>query len=454
MTEIKKIVANIFSLEGNDRTVKAKKNIFYLLFLNVFNFLFIMAAVPFTLKYLGAAEYGIWLTLSSLLTWLSYLDFGIGNGLRNKLAESLAHNDITKSKIYVSTSYVIFSAFILVLWIVFAAVFSFLPWNTILNVSTDFQENLYLLVLLLFILFSSQFVLKLIYSIIAAVQKPAINGLISVFVNFLTLILIILLKEFSAPSLFYIGIGSSLIPILIYFISTYLFFSKENRAFAPSIKYYRKEYSRELVSLGFQFFIIQLAVLILYSTHNIIIIQLFSPSDVTTYNIAYKYMFLNVMVFNIISTPLWSAYTEAFVKQEYEWIKISIKKMIFVWGLFTLGAFVMILLSSWVYSFWIGKGTAIPLDLTIWLGVFVILINWYNIFVYFINGSGKIRMQFYYAIFLIIVSVPASILFTRLTNNISGVVIGTNICILIGGFYAPLQYYKIINRKASGNWNK
>jgi len=68
-----------------------------------------MALVPVAINYLGKVEYGIWLTLASILSWLINLDFGIGNGLRNKLAESLALNDLKLARIYVSTSYTVFT---------------------------------------------------------------------------------------------------------------------------------------------------------------------------------------------------------------------------------------------------------------------------------------------------------------------------------------------------------
>ena len=44
--------------------------------------------VPLTLTYLSSYEYGVWLTISSVLSWLDFFDVGLGNGLRNKLSES------------------------------------------------------------------------------------------------------------------------------------------------------------------------------------------------------------------------------------------------------------------------------------------------------------------------------------------------------------------------------
>lgn len=36
--------------------------------------------VPVTLNYLNSYEYGVWLTLSSILVWINYFDIGLGNG--------------------------------------------------------------------------------------------------------------------------------------------------------------------------------------------------------------------------------------------------------------------------------------------------------------------------------------------------------------------------------------
>ena len=87
--------------KDSTRSSKAKGNILFLFIFNGFNFVFNLLIVRLTLDYLGKTEYGVWLTLSSILTWFNYLDFGLGNGLRNKLAEALAKNDIKSAKIYV-----------------------------------------------------------------------------------------------------------------------------------------------------------------------------------------------------------------------------------------------------------------------------------------------------------------------------------------------------------------
>ena len=57
---------------------------------------------------LDTNKYGIWLAISSTVSWISILDIGLANGLRNKIAEYLAvKNYDPKLKIAVSSTYAI-----------------------------------------------------------------------------------------------------------------------------------------------------------------------------------------------------------------------------------------------------------------------------------------------------------------------------------------------------------
>ena len=46
------------------------------------------------------------------------------------------------------------------------------------------------------------------------------------------------------------------------------------------------------------------------------------------------------MVFNILTAPLWSAYTEAYVKEDYDWINGTIRKLKKAWMVMVLGSIV------------------------------------------------------------------------------------------------------------------
>lgn len=455
IVELKYFFSDLFNFKNASRSEKAKKNIILLFIVQVFNFLSIMALVPVSIAYLGNEEYGIWLTLASILSWLINLDFGIGNGLRNKLAEALALKDLKLARIYVSTAYIVFFIGITFAFLIYLTVHGMLNWAAILKAPSDYVNLLNTLILWIIVLFLVQFLLKLLTSIINADQRPALNGVLSLSINALVLLAVLFLSQITEKSFTAFAIVSSSVPVFVLFAASVFLFSGHYKKISPSIRFIDFKYSSNLVKLGMQFFIIQISGLIVFTTDNIIIAQLFGPKEVVTYNVAYKYFYMVPLVFNVVLAPFWSAFTDAYVKKEYSWIQNAIRKLIIIWIILSLIAVFMIIISKIVYRIWVGSEIQVPFILSIFTGIFVIIANWNNIFAYFINGVGKIRIALYYSIFTALLNIPLSILLAKQFGlGISGVILATNICLIIASVWSPIQYYKIINNKASGIWNK
>ena len=126
--------------------------------------------VPLTVSYVNKEQYGIWLTISSIVAWFNFFDAGLGNGLRNRLAESMAKDDLENARIYVSTTYFILGAIFLSIIGVFLIINPFLNWAAILNVDSLTRSYLGQVVLITFCFFSLNLILKLIHTIFLA--KP------------------------------------------------------------------------------------------------------------------------------------------------------------------------------------------------------------------------------------------------------------------------------------------
>ncbi|MCE5336495.1 MAG: hypothetical protein LLG06_18110, partial [Desulfobacteraceae bacterium] len=214
-------------------------------------------------------------------------------------------------------------------------------------------------------------------------------------------------------------------------------------------------YFRDLAGLGIQFFLIQIVAIIHFTTDNIIITQLHGPCEVTPYNLARKYMEIVPMVFSMVMYPLWSAYTEAFVKKDYVWIRKSVNTLIKVWIVSGALIILQIVPAKWFFHLWIGNKLQIPIMLLFCTGIYHLVVTWCQIFGFFINGVGKIRLQLYSGIFQAAINIPLAILFGKYMGmGSSGVILGTTICLAISAVWAPIQYYKIINGTAQGIWAK
>ena len=207
------------------------------------------------------------------------------------------------------------------------------------------------------------------------------------------------------------------------------------------------------MSLGIKFFIIQIASLIMFSTSNIILTQMFSPYEVTIYNIAFKYFSIITIGFTILTSPFWSAITEAYVKNDLPWIKKTMKAQLIIWLILMGTSMIMLVCANLFYRIWVGSIITIPLNLSLTVCIYINIITLNNVFSTFLNGVSKIQMILTISIVITLLNIPLSVFFSRLIG-ITGVVIASSICLAIGAILGPIQYNKIINQRATGIWAK
>jgi len=441
--------------KGHERSVKANKNIMASFIIKGLSIIVGFLMVRVTLDYLDQTRYGIWLTLSSFLTWFSFFEIGLGNGLRNKLAEALAVKDYKLGKIYVSTTYAILSIVISLVAIAFFIGNYFLDWSKILNTDKALAPQLSSLALIVFGFFFLRFVVKLIGIVLYADQRPAMANVFGPIGNLLALTAIYILTKTTQGSLIYLGWALSVLPVLVLLVASFYFYGTDYKKIAPSFKAVNLKYAKDLLNLGLKFFFIQIAGLIIYQSSNIIIAQFFGPADVTVYNIAYKYFSVLTMGFSIIIMPFWSAFTEAWVVKDIVWIKASIKKLLIISGILSLGGIIMLVFSQQFYHLWIGDKIIIPFNLSLVLLIYFVTATFGGVFNIFINGIGKIKLQMYGSILGAVLFIFTTIVLIKYFNmGIFGLVIASIISNFYGILISPIQYYKIINKKAYGIWNK
>lgn len=440
---------------GSHRSVKARKNIMLSFGIKGVSILIGFIYVPLLINYLGTFEYGIWITLGSIVGWINYFDIGLGNGLRNRFAEAIARGERKLAGVYVSTTYAALSMIFGIFFVVFLVVNPFLNWSVILNGPQELRSELSLLVLLTVGFFLLRFIFRLISIIIMADQRPALSNTFDPLSNVVALGAILVLMKTTPPSLLYLGIVLGSAPVVVLLAASLYFFNRDYKEFKPTFKQVNFKYFKDLAGLGVQFFVIQITVVVIMSTNNLIIAQVVGPEAVTSYNVAYKYFGLISMGFVIITNTYWSAFTEAYVKKDFEWIKKVMRSLIRIWVIIVLLIVVMLAVSAPFYKIWVGEKVFVPFILSAFTALFVVVYVWYSIFVYFINGTGKIKLQLITSVIVAVLNIPLSIFLARnLGMGAAGVILGSCITYLPGAILGPIQYYKLVNERATGIWGK
>ncbi|HXD77090.1 MAG TPA: MATE family efflux transporter [Puia sp.] len=440
---------------GHARTAKANRHIVYSFLIKGMSIGCQFALVPLTLHYLDTQRYGIWLTMASIVGWFSFFDVGIGNGLRNKLSEALAKGDNRLAKVYISTSYACVAAIFLTLMLLFWVVSPFLNWASILNTPQDLAGELSRMMLVVFSFFCLQFILNLIGNILYAHQEPALTNLIAPLGNVVSLIVIYILTLTTHGSLFWVSVVFSASPVCVLLLFNLIFLGWKYRAIAPGIRHIRLRHSRDLFGLGFQFFVIQIAFIVMYSTANILLIRWFDPSTVTVYNIAYKYFTIALLANGIITATYWSAFTDAYVRQEFDWVRNTIRRMEKVTYLLMVMVLVQTALAGPLIGLWLHHAVRVPLSMQVTMCVYTVISLIAAPQHIFLNGTGKIRLQLYTAIYTIVMDIPFAWLFCKVLHlGPKGVILAMICTSLPVTILYRIQYNKIMSGKATGIWVK
>lgn len=446
------LVSRLFSADS--RTVLIRKNIMFSFLIKGWSALVMLLLVPITLKCLGDYTNGVWLTISSLLIWIDQMDIGLGNGLRNKLAAAIAHNDTKGAKEAVSSTFFMLIIIVIPILLVLLGIIYSIDVYSFLNVKSELVGNLTNVIAVAVILICSTFIFKFIGNFYLGLQLPAVNNLFLTIGHTFTLIATYIAYSVGYHSLMVIAVINTAGPLLVYLLAYPYTFWVKYKELAPSFKSFTFVSARSLFSIGMKFFILQMAGVILFMSSNIVISKILNPAEVTPYQIAYRYFTICLILFNIISTPYWTATTDAYERGDFEWINNSRKKMKKVIAIMLAVMVLMIVLSPVVFKVWIGDQVEIPILLTVLVAFYILVLITSMSYSNFIFGIGKLKLQLYFTLSASILFIPLAYLISRFEESIYAIVLAMALINIPGLIANKIQLNKLINRKATGIWNE
>lgn len=439
---------------SSNRSSLLKKNIFASFVIKGWSAIIVLLLVPATLHCLGEYKNGIWLTISSLLLWIDNMDIGLGNGLRNKIAEYMAQGESERIRSLVSSTFAMLSCIIIpVMFVLLLLIMVGDPYY-VFNATPDKAPHLDKVLMVTVILVCTSFIFKLIGNFYMGLQLPAVSNLLIALGQTIALIGTYIVLWSGSHSLMLIALVNTAAPLLVYLLAyPYTFFYRYPQL-RPSFRLIDFKEAKAVINMGVQFFIMQISGVILFMTSNILISNLFSPTMVTPYQITYRYFSILLVIFTVICMPFWNATTDAYQRNDMEWIRNAARKL----RLMTIGVLicliVMIMLSNTVYAIWIDRQTVIDIKMTIVMAVYIFILIYSMRYSYFINGIGKLRLQLICTATAAIVFIPLAYQTTQWTHDIIWFMLVMCLVNIPGLIVNRIQFYKLINGKANGIWMK
>ncbi len=425
-----------------------KFNLFFSLFLKFFSMLVSFASIPLYINYFNNDNVlGLWFAILAILNWIMYFDLGIGNGLKNELIRLISKNDFLGAKIlYIQALKfiaLIASIFIIISFIVLISLY-FLNTQELYGIS---KEKFYLSISLLLVAVAIQLPLKLSIAGLLSFQKSAISNLPIFITPMLVMFFLILNESFEGGEEFLIlSIVYCFALVLPLTITVVYFFSILNTKVinSKSTKPTSSSFRNEVVKPGLSFFYVQILLLIVVGSNEIIILNLLGGDQVVDYQIYYRLYSIGLVFFTTFCIPLWGYLRKSFLENNVDETFRYTKYLILSFFLTLLIILSFFAFDMLIFKLWIDEDSFnYSLSDSLYMSIYIATLVMVNLTAVFTNSFGKLRYQ---AIGLLIAFILKLLLcFVLDLSGWAEIVLITSVCLLPCLFFQGYCLDKKIN---------
>lgn len=381
-----------------------------------------LVTLPLTLNYLGPERFGIWLTLSSLVGLVAFLDLGLGNGLMNAVTRSLALGDMEGARTEVSSAAFVLMATAVALGAGLLAIFAFVPWATVLAATTPLaREEAGPAVAM----FAACFLVGLPISVVSQVRLARQEGyFVHLFaaagnVGSVLALLVVVRSSGGLPALV---LALVIPPLLGAVLNGVVLFAGRGSQLRPSIRLARADVAKALLRSGFLFFVLQASIAVAITSDSLVLAHLRGPVAVADYGVVARLFLVPTGIVGAILAPLWPAYGDAIARGDYRWVAMTLRRSALGTVLFIApAAAALVLAAQSIIPAWIGSTVQPEFALILAYGVWVVLSSMAMAGAMFLNASGQIRVQAGMAAAMAVVNLALGVVLTGTVGE-SGVV--------------------------------
>lgn len=353
-----------------------------------------LVTLPLTSHYLGKERFGLWLTLSSFITWVSIADLGLSNSLINALSAADGKNDRTQAQQAVAGAFWMTTAVAAVL--ILATIFAvpLVNWPDVFNVTSPEAMREIAPALLVIFLFCA---LRLPSSIINSVYQGYQEGYVYQLWNGLSGLLgaaglIIAIKLQAGLAWLTIAfLGSMLLADLL---SAIYLFGWRREWLLPRWKFFDWRQATGLLRQGGQFWVAQMSAVMMLQTSLLMVSVMFGAGESAGFGTTLRLFGLIGAVQTAFVAPLWAAYGEAAARRDYGWLSQTFKRSVNVSLWWSLPAsLTMFVAAPWLFKLLVTSDVTADWHLRLAIMAAEVLNSVARCVSTLLNGLGAVRSQ-------------------------------------------------------------
>ena len=401
----------------------------------------VIVSVPLTLHYLGPERYGLWVTLYSIIAWLSLFDLGLSNGLMHVLSEAYGKGRSDLAKSYVSAAVQGLIAIAAIAGVLCVLLALSLDWFAIFNIreqliAREFSNAIVAAI----VLFAISLPLTVVGKVYIAYQK---GELANYWVAGATMggLLGLAVAVKSGGNMQDLVFGFAGGQFLVNALSAVWLFGRAMPELRPSLCFEDHQY-RRVFNTSASFFVAQLSTLLVFQSPSVIISNLLSPEHIVPFNVTWNLFLYITVPQTLIGANIWAAISEAHTKKDFVWIKILLTRYMKLSLFYGIPCVVTaVLFYEKIMIHWVGPEALAGQAMVYWMACWALLMVFTQPLVAVVLGVGLIAIYARFNFFITIGVVAAAY---YLTPNFGSVAI--IVSFVVGSFINILFCYAIIVR--------
>ncbi len=402
-------------------------------------------SVALTVPYLAAERFGVWMTIASFASLLTFLDLGVGNALTNHVARTASRDDPALLRQTIGGGLASLAIIGVAVGGMLCVLAAWLPWGNLIKVDqTELLSEARTAVMFFAILYGMTIFTNGLQRVFAGLQSSFEGHVASALGSLAAVIGVWFAAKQQAgiPVLLGVTFGSQSAASLLLLRILY----KRRQLSLSGLLTAARVETPVLLRSGGLFLVLQLGTMVGWGADSLIISSTLGAAQVAVYSVTQRLFQFISQPLALLNAPLWGAYADAHVRHDKRFIRSTLQKSISATlGLSIIGVVIILIVNEWLIDKWTSGQIVVPILFISIFAVWTVLETSGNAFAMFLNGVGEVRLQVISTLLFCAIALPLKF-FLVVEIGIAGIIFATIIAYLITpvGLYGILFWKKVL----------
>lgn len=418
----------------------AKKNFYLSALSRMISVAASILIVPFLLEVLGNEEYGLWVTLTSIVGFIGLLNFGFGNSIRNTVSKMQITNEEEVRNEFIGYFKLLFKVAIVCVLI-----------TLIFIAQLEINEGLRASIIFLYIPILLSIPLLFGGGVLQGAFKSGIHAIIQGSVGWIFLIFVLFVYKLQGSVNAY---HLALVWGGLFWLTSAVIFKKALDVVGLKIsnlgKLLKGNKKNKRWKIGFSFLLLQMSSIFLYGIGNLLIYNNLGANQAASYDTINKLFQAILSFYSIVIGVMWSEIAKLIAYGDGVELRKIFYKLIALASMFAIFAFMLGVFGPTIVGKWTSGKIEIQSHESLAMAFLVSVQAFAYVGAVFMNAFEKLNIQILFSAVMMIMIIPLCIVGFKLNYGIATVPIVSGFLTFLAMVCFNCYSYLLIKAVKSG----